>query len=94
MKLNKSEQMLFALLKGSLNNSPAVCDIFTDTTSQEWEKCYFSASNRGGMALAWEIVQELQIMYKGHGIEVSLFGGEYQIIDSVAAHIRYPETIF
>lgn len=40
--------MLFALLKGSLNNSPAVCDIFTDTTSQEWEECYFSASNRGG----------------------------------------------
>ena len=61
MKLNRSEQMVLALLKASLNNVAVENKPFTNVSAQEWEKCYATASKQGVLALAWEGVQTLQL---------------------------------
>ncbi len=59
MILSKSEQMLFALLKGSLNNSNVEPELFESATVQEWDECYSGATKQGVLALAWDGVQTL-----------------------------------
>ena len=61
MKLTKSEQMLLALLKGSLNNSAVETEVFANASAQEWEQCCAIASKQGVLALAWEGVQTLPL---------------------------------
>ena len=61
MKLTKSEQMLFVLLKSSLNNAEAEPEVFVNTSAQEWEQCCAIASKQGVLALAWEGVQSLPL---------------------------------
>ena len=53
--------MLFALLKGSLNNSAVDQVLFENASLQDWEKCYTTASKQGVLALAWEGVQTLPL---------------------------------
>ena len=61
MILNKSEMMLFALLKSSLNGSAIVQDIFENASVQDWEYCSAKASKQGVLALAWEGIQTLPL---------------------------------
>ena len=59
MKLTRSEHMLFALLKGSLNNTAVVHEEFESASAQDWEQCCAIAAKQGVLALAWEGVQSL-----------------------------------
>jgi hypothetical protein len=59
MKLTRSEKMLFALLKGSLNNTAVVQEEFENVSAQDWEHCCAIAAKQGVLALAWEGVQSL-----------------------------------
>ncbi|MBQ5852236.1 MAG: nucleotidyltransferase family protein [Lachnospiraceae bacterium] len=59
--MNKSEMMLFALLKSSLNGSAVVQDIFENASVQDWEYCSAKASKQGVLALAWEGIQTLPL---------------------------------
>lgn len=61
MKLTRSEHMLFALLKGSLNDSVAGQELFVNASAAEWNQCYTLASKQGVLALAWEGVQSLPL---------------------------------
>ena len=59
MKLTRSEHMLFALLKGSLNNTAVEHEEFESASAQDWEQCCAIAAKQGVLALAWEGVQSL-----------------------------------
>ena len=52
--LNKQEQMLFALLRASLNQRPAETEWFAGASDENWKRCYQLAARQGVMALAWE----------------------------------------
>ena len=51
--------MLFALLKGSLNNTAVVQEEFESASAHDWEQCCAIAAKQGVLALAWEGVQSL-----------------------------------
>ena len=61
MKLAKFEHMLFALLKGSLNNTAVEQEEFESASAQDWEQCCAIAAKQGVLALAWEGVQTLPL---------------------------------
>lgn len=54
MKLNQIEEMLFALLRSSLNVMPVYSAIFSDVSPAVWQDCYQLAVKQGVMALAWD----------------------------------------
>lgn len=47
-------QMLFALLRASLNSTDPETSYFQNSTDEEWKKCYHLAVRQGVMALAWD----------------------------------------
>ncbi len=59
MKLKKHEQMLFALLKSSLNQKRVETDCFQGATDEQWKQCYQTAARQGVMALAWDGIMTL-----------------------------------
>lgn len=59
--LNKSEQMLFALLRASLHNCAAETVIFENVSNDDWLTCYKLATLQGVLALAWEGVLSLPV---------------------------------
>ena len=59
--LTKGENMLFALLKSSLNNEPAKEEMFVEVSQDDWKHCYNTAVKQGVLALAWEGVQTLPV---------------------------------
>lgn len=59
--LHKGENMLFALLKSSLNNETAVESAFTGASQDDWKLCYNTAVKQGVLALAWEGIQTLPV---------------------------------
>lgn len=54
LALNKGEQMLFALLRGSLHNVEVIPEYFIGATQQDWKLCYNTAVKQGVLALAWD----------------------------------------
>ena len=59
--LNKSERMLFALLRASLHNSAAETVLFENVSKEDWGSCYKLATVQGVLALAWEGVLSLPV---------------------------------
>lgn len=59
--LNKSELMLLALLKASLNQSEVETSSIEGSTPEDWEECYLLAVRQGVMALAWDGVKSLPL---------------------------------
>lgn len=57
--MNKSEQMLFALLRSSLHNREAELSFFQEATADDWKQCHQIAVAQGVMALAWDGVLRL-----------------------------------
>lgn len=53
------ELMLFALLKGALNEVEIDQTLFTDITDDDWRACYALATQQGVAAIAWDGVQKL-----------------------------------
>lgn len=54
MKLDITEQMLFALLRSALHGTHADATIFAGITSEAWQECYRLSVRQGVMALAWD----------------------------------------
>ena len=54
MKLDITEQMLFALLRSALHATHADATIFAGITSEAWQECYRLSVRQGVMALAWD----------------------------------------
>ena len=52
--LSKSDEMLFALLKGSLYKSEPENELFKGLSPDNWQQCYESAARQGVLALAWD----------------------------------------
>ena len=52
-------QMLFALLRASLNETTPEISYFQNSTEKEWKDCYHLAAKQGVMALAWDGVAKL-----------------------------------
>lgn len=52
--LKSSEQMLFALLRASLNQAEAEHAFFQHASDEDWKQCYRLAVKQGVMALAWD----------------------------------------
>lgn len=52
MKLDITEQMLFALLRSALHATHADATIFAGITSEAWQECYRLSVRQGVMALA------------------------------------------
>ena len=59
MKLNKSIDMLFSLLKVSLQGGVVDETLFAGATEEEWALCRDTAAKQGVLALAWEGIQAL-----------------------------------
>lgn len=57
--MNRSEQMLFALLRASLHEQEVELDIFQHATDEDWKQCHQTAIEQGVMALAWDGVLRL-----------------------------------
>lgn len=57
--LNKHEQMLFALLRASLNERDIDISYFQDISDEDWNNCYHLSIKQGVMALAWDSVMKL-----------------------------------
>ena len=91
MKLTKSEQMLFALLKGSLNNTAAETEVFANASAQVWEQCCAIASKQGVLALAWEGVQTLPLELQPP--KQLKFKWAMRVEKYEARHRRYCETV-
>ena len=53
MKLDITEQMLFALLRSALHGTHADATIFAGITSEAWQECYRLSVRQGVMALAY-----------------------------------------
>ncbi len=54
LKLNKCEQMLFALLRAALHERDAEVSFFQCSSEEEWKRCYRLAACQGVRALAWD----------------------------------------
>lgn len=57
--MNKTEQMLFALLRSSLHEREAELSFFQEATADDWKQCHQIAVAQGVMALAWDGVLRL-----------------------------------
>lgn len=57
--LSRSEQMLFALLRASLNQREVESDFFRNASSGDWKECYSLSARQGVMALAWDGLMKL-----------------------------------
>ena len=91
MILKKPEQMLFALLKGSLLNCDVELQLFENATAQEWDDCYAAASKQGVLALAWDGVQTLPL-----GVQPQKqlkFKWAITVEKYVARHRKYCQTV-
>ena len=51
MKLDITEEMLFALLRSALHGTHADATIFAGITSEAWQECYRLSVRQGVMAL-------------------------------------------
>lgn len=58
-KLSRSEQMILALLKSSLNGEMPDSSVFIDASADDWKKCSEIAIKQGVLALAWDGVKLL-----------------------------------
>ena len=52
--MKRTEEVLFALLRSSLNGGKTELPFFEGITGQEWEECHRMAVAQGVMALAWD----------------------------------------
>ena len=59
MKLERSEEMLLALLRAALHQREVEIGYFQQVTADDWEQCYRLAVRQGVSALAWEGVERL-----------------------------------
>ena len=91
MNLKKPEQMLFALLKGSLLNCNVEHKLFENATAQEWAECYAAASKQGVLALAWDGVQTLPLGFQPQ--KQLKFKWAMSVDKYEARHRRYCETV-
>ena len=57
--MKKSEEMLFALLRASLQEKRTETSFFVDVTETDWNECFLLAKKQGVMALAWDGVLAL-----------------------------------
>ena len=91
MILKKPEQMLFALLKGSLLNCNVEYKFFETATAQEWAECYAAASKQGVLALAWDGVQTLPLGFQPQ--KQLKFKWAITVEKYVARHRKYCQTV-
>ncbi len=56
MRLQKHEDMLFALLRYAINGMPLDEGRFKDCADKDWALCHSLASEQGVMAIAWDAV--------------------------------------
>ncbi len=54
MKLNQTEELLFALLRSGLKTTPVDTALFVDVSAKMWQDCYRLAAKHGVMAIAWD----------------------------------------
>ena len=83
--------MLFALLKGSLNNTAVVQEEFESASAQEWEQCCAIAAKQGVLALAWEGVQSLPM--ERHPPKQLKFKWAMSVEKYEARHRKYCQTV-
>ena len=63
LKLERSEEMLLALLRGALHQREVETPYFKQATAADWQLCYRLAVRQGVAALAWEGVERLPMEY-------------------------------
>ncbi len=91
MHLTKAENMLFALLRYSLNAVPFDEKLFKNASDSEWNECYAVAQKQGVMALAWDAVLALPAefqVYKALKIKWAMAVENYS-----KRYGRYCETV-
>ncbi len=59
MKLNKHEEMLFALLRHAINDIEIPERLFSGCAPEDWRRCYVLACDQGVMGIAWDSVMAL-----------------------------------
>ncbi len=59
MKLNRTEERLFALLRAGLQTASVDTSLFAEVSEQEWRECYKLATEHGVKAIAWDGVKQL-----------------------------------
>jgi hypothetical protein len=59
ISLKKHEQMLFALLRASLQQTEVDGSLFQNATNADWKACYKLSAVQGVMAIAWDAVAKL-----------------------------------
>lgn len=63
MKLERSEEMLLALLRAALHQRELEMAYFQQATEEDWVQCYRLAVRQGVSALAWEGIERLPMAY-------------------------------
>lgn len=63
MNLERSEEMLLALLRAALHQRELEMAYFRHATVDDWLKCYRIAVRQGVVALAWEGIERLPLKY-------------------------------
>ena len=61
MKLERSEEMLFALLRAAIHQRDVETVYFQQATEEDWVRCYRLAVRQGVSALAWEGIERLPL---------------------------------
>ena len=61
MKLERSEEMLFALLRAAIHQREVEMVYFQQATEEDWVRCYRLAVRQGVSALAWEGIERLPL---------------------------------
>ena len=59
MKLERSEEMLLALLRAAIHQREVEIAYFQQATEEDWVQCYRLAVRQGVSALAWEGIERL-----------------------------------
>lgn len=63
LKLERSEEMLLALLRGALHQREVEVSSFKEATPEDWLQCFRLAVRQGVSALAWEGIERLPMDY-------------------------------
>ena len=63
LKLERTEEMLLALLRAVLHQREVEIGYFQQVTADDWVQCYRLAVRQGVVALAWEGIERLPLEY-------------------------------
>lgn len=64
LELERSEEILLALLRAALHQQEVEVSCFNQATAEDWIQCYRLAVRQGVAALAWEGIERLPMEYR------------------------------